>query len=50
MKQLIETMQLYKVHRLFAGLGVICLLSLAVPTDSFACHKGVTHGPKTCPL
>jgi hypothetical protein len=45
MKYTIET----SVFRLLTGLGVICLLGLAVPTDSFACHRDVTHGPRPVP-
>jgi hypothetical protein len=32
------------VSRLFACLGVVCLLGLVVPTNSLACHKGTPHG------
>ena len=47
MKDMIKTMQLNRLSRLLAGLGVICLLGLAVPADGFACHKGEPHGKDT---
>jgi hypothetical protein len=49
MKQLIEIIKLNGMPRLFAGLGVVFLLGLAVPADSFACHRGETHGPRSVP-
>lgn len=49
MKHMIEITQLHRMSSLLIGLGALFLLGLAVPTDSFACHRGVTHGPRPIP-
>ena len=47
MKRLMKTWQSNKLQRGMAGLGILGLLFLAIPSASFACHRGVPHGKET---
>ena len=44
MIELIYTTYSYRVLKLVTGYFVVCLLAIAVPTESFACHRNTAGG------